>query len=397
MPRNLPNWIEAYLAYTYAQESPDEFHTWVAISCIAGALRRKVWFDMTYFNVYPNMYAVLVAPPGKCKKSTAMKIGRNILTQVPGLHFSPDSTSRERLINDLVTSYVAGEGHSSMTVHSSEFESFLVTSGESMVGFLTDIFDCPPEWQHRTKTSGTAKIRGPFVNMLACTTPDDLARKMSVNAVGIGLTSRVIFVYSHTPRKRPARPKLTPEQKALEELLLDDLNSISQLSGEYQFDSEETGEYYDSWYEDRVSNPNPTDDPRLAGYYERKHVHWLKAAMCFAAAEGDDLILTRHHMDTAMAALEMVEPNMLNVFAGIGANPLQISINDMWADVLGHPDGVPYSRIVARMSYALRLDEIDEVLNVLVRSGKIIRKPPTKPGEDVWYYPNMGAHSNGSE
>ena len=387
MQRNLPNWIQAYMAYTIAQESPDEFHIWVAISCIAGALRRKVWFDMTYFKVYPNMYTVLVAPPGRCKKSTAMKIGRNILTQVPGLHFSPDSTSRERLINDLTASYVAGEGHSSMTAHSSEFESFLVTSGESMVGFLTDIFDCPPEWQHRTKTSGTAKIRAPFFNLLACTTPDDLARKMSVNAVGIGLTSRVIFVYSDTPRKRPARPKLTPDQKALEELLLMDLNTIAQMGGEYKFDSEETGEYYDSWYEERVSNPNPTDDPRLAGYYERKHVHWLKTAMCVAAAESDELILTRKHMDDALQALEMVEPNMLHVFAGVGANPLQVSINEMWADVLGHPDGVPYSRIVQRMSYALRLDEIDEVLSVLTVSGQIRKQSPTKSGEETWYFP----------
>src|SRR5687767_15141767 len=114
--RILEDWIHGYLVYTYNQESPESFHIWVALSNIAGALGRKVWFDMGYFNVYPNLYAVLVAPPGMCKKSTSMRLGRDIITKVPGLHFSPDSTSRERLIQDLAI-------NSWMTGHSSEFAS----------------------------------------------------------------------------------------------------------------------------------------------------------------------------------------------------------------------------------------------------------------------------------
>jgi hypothetical protein len=376
--RNLPNWIKGYLAYTIGQESPDEFHTWVALSCIAGALRRQVWFDMSYFKVYPNMYTVLVAPPGKCKKTTAMRLGRDILIQVPGMFFSPDSTSRERLINDLTASWANGQ--SAMTAHSSEFASFLSTSGETMVEFLTDIYDNPSQWQHRTKTSGTSLIRMPYFNLLACTTPDDLARKMSVNAVGIGLTSRVTFVYADKPRKRP-------EQQALQELLVEDLNTISQISGEYTFDSEDTGAFYDSWYEERVEDPNPTGDPRLAGYYERKHVHWLKVAMCCAAAQSDELVITMQHMVMALEALEMIEPKMLQVYAGVGTNPLQINVNQMWAEVLSNPNGVTYGRILERMYYACSEEQINEVLRVLVATKKIRREDPKKPGDEAKYYP----------
>src|SRR3954464_12186530 len=121
--RLLPNWIQAYLAYTAESESPEEYHKWVAISVIAGALRRRVFFPMGYFQLYPNQYIVMVGPPGRCKKSTAMRIGRALLGAVPDLKFTTDSVTRERLIQDLTQAH--SDGHSSMTAYSSELATLL--------------------------------------------------------------------------------------------------------------------------------------------------------------------------------------------------------------------------------------------------------------------------------
>ncbi len=367
--RKVPDWITAYLAYTYDQESPESFHIWNSLSNIAGALRRQVWFDMGYFKVYPNLYVVLVAPPGRCKKTTSMRLARDILVDVPGLHFTPDSTSREKLILTMSQKY--SDGQSAITAHSGEFASFLATSAENMVGFLTDIFDCPGEWKHETKGTGTNLIRAPFFNLLACTTPDDLARKMSINAVGIGLTSRVIFVYEDTPRIRDPIPTLTADQQALIELLTEDLGTISQIRGEYKFDSPETKESYSKWYRDHLINPNPTGDPRLSGFYERKHIHWLKTAMCMAAAESDELVLTQYHMDRAMMALELVEPNMIHVFAGVGRNPLHADLNEMLGEVLSDPDGVDRGEVFRRMHYSCTREEIESLLMIAKEMGYI--------------------------
>ena len=122
--RSLPawtNWIEAYLAYTNESESPEEYHKWVAISTIAGAMRRRSFYDYGYFLAYPNMYIVLVGPAGRCKKSIAMRIGRGMLSEVPNVNFTTDSITRERLIQDLTQ--VTKDGHSTMTAYSSEFAS----------------------------------------------------------------------------------------------------------------------------------------------------------------------------------------------------------------------------------------------------------------------------------
>ncbi|MCI0558266.1 MAG: DUF3987 domain-containing protein, partial [Nitrososphaera sp.] len=185
--RKLPNWIQAYLTFTNESESPEEYHKWVAITTIAGAMRRRAFYDMGYFVPYPNMYVVLVGPAGRCKKSTAMRIGRSILSEVPGINFTTDSVTRERLIQDL--SQIYKDGHSSMTAYSSEFATLLTSSGMDMVNFLTDIYDSPPEWSHKTKMGGTNRIKAPCLNLVGATTPDWIARAMPLDTVGIGLTS----------------------------------------------------------------------------------------------------------------------------------------------------------------------------------------------------------------
>ena len=55
-------WLENYLKYTSAQESPDAFHLWTGLSVLAGALQRRVYFKQGYFRVFPNLYIVLCAP-----------------------------------------------------------------------------------------------------------------------------------------------------------------------------------------------------------------------------------------------------------------------------------------------------------------------------------------------
>ena len=46
---------------------PYKFATWTAISAIAGALGRKCWFSMPNYDVRPNLFIVLVGPPGTNK------------------------------------------------------------------------------------------------------------------------------------------------------------------------------------------------------------------------------------------------------------------------------------------------------------------------------------------
>jgi len=366
--RKLPNWLQAYLAYTAESESPDEYHTWVGISSIAAVLRRRVFFDMGYFLVYPNMYIVLVSPAGRCKKSTAMRMGKGLFTQIPDIEFSADSTTRERFIQDLSMAFK--QEQSALTVHSSEFASMLTSSGMDMVVFLTDIFDSPLEWSHKTKVSGTQKIKAPYLNMLAGTTPDWIAKAMPLDTIGIGLTSRIIFIFHDTPRVRDPIPKLSPEQVALGHLLVSDLQAISRINGEYKF-SPEANEVYTKWYRARTQHPNPTGDPRLNGFYERKPIHLIKLAIIVAASMRDETTIEASDLEAAMQLFDTAEAKMPKVFANVGKNPLAVDIEDTLAVVLSRPEGITKAELLNMFKHSVRLEEMFEVLDTLVVIGKI--------------------------
>lgn len=379
MTRHLPNWLDAYLVYTNESESPEAFHLWVGASVIAGALERQVYFEYGYFLLYPNLYVILVSPPGRCKKSTAMRIGRSFLGNVQGIKFTTDSISRERLIQDLSQSYQ--DGQSAMTAYSSEFASLLTTSGMDMVVFLTDIYDCPSEWAHKTKSGGTNTIKAPYLNVIGGTTPDWMARAMPLDTVGIGLTSRVLFIYEDTPRIRPPFPVLSAAQKKLGELLIEDLVQISLISGEYTL-SPDAKAYYEHWYTTRTSGDQ--QDPRLSGYFERKPNHVIKLAMVMQAAQNNDLVISLPTLEYAMNVAEKAEAKMHRVFAFVGKNPLNADIEEALSVILRSPEGASKQELITMFRYNVRLEELAEVLDTLVSAGAVTLK------QDGRYYALRG-------
>lgn len=369
--------------------SPENYHVWVAVSSIAAALRRKAFFVMPYFTLYPNLYVVLVGPPGRVKKSTAMRMGRNVASQIAGVEFSVDSTTRERLIQDMSQSLK--DGQSPLTVHSTEFATFLTSSGMDMVNFLTDVYDSPEEWTHKTKGGGTNKIKAPFLNLVGATTPDWIARAMPLDTIGVGFTSRVIFVFADTPRVRDPFAELSPEQLLVREMLIKDLGAIAQIAGRYQF-TDEAKEMYREWDKQHQANPNPGGDPRLAGYFERKPMHLIKIAMVIAASKRDDLLIFEEDYVQALALLEQTESGMSSVFASLGRNPLFADQETTFLAFIQNPEGFTKGELLDRYGYNLRKEEMEEILETLIARGKL-----KYDGTNGKYAYIRGAASTGGE
>lgn len=366
------SWLRAYLLYTHEILSPESFNLWVGISVIASALQRKVFIPVNQFMCYPNDYVVLIGPPGTMK-STAMRAGREILSKVPNLHTTTDSTSREKLILNLSTSF--RDGHSSMTAHCSELASFFTTSKMDMVNFLTDIYDSPPEWSHDTKLGGVNKIKFPCLNLLAATTPASFAKEVPAETSGIGLTSRMIFIQESKPRVRPWRTAEDPNKAILREMLGQDLIRISSLKGEYQIDPE-ADTFYDQWFQGQLENPNTSGDLALGPYYARKHTHILKLSMVVAAASRDELVIFKDDIQTAMDILRDAEKNMSNVFAGYGMNPLAFSLQQVAMTILdAGMDGMRYQELLGLFARDVSEEDLLRVLGTLEKVGQVTRKP----------------------
>ena len=331
MGRELNNWIDAYIEYTDSSESPLSYHTWSALSVIAGALRRNVYLQWGLGQViYPNMYIVLVGASGRTRKGSALGIAKEFLKSISSVSVAPESsTGREAMIlamkranntyEDPVTKEIKNQ--CSISAVSEELSVFLGQGNITYLANLTDWYDSKDEWEYESVGRGRDRLVGLCLNLIGGTAPDWLQSMIPAEAVGGGFTSRVIFIVEERKRKSVPKHIMTPRELELRELLIADLERISKMIGPFRMDRE-AEELYTQWYIDedtKLSNGQPViEDPRFAGYCERRATHIRKIMMCCSAARSDDLIITANDFYRAKEFLAQAEVHMGKTFGGLG-------------------------------------------------------------------------------
>jgi hypothetical protein len=322
--RLCPDWLEGFLTLTERSEPPYTYKLWVGMSLIASALRRKCVLNWGTMSIYPNMYVVLVGPSGKCRKGTAMTPGMKFLKEM-GLKVAAESITREALIrelkqsNDTQIDVKTGDMylHASLTIYSQELTVFLGYNNQALMADLTDWYDCRDTWTYRTKNMGTDEIIGVWVNLIGATTPDLLQTTLPRDAIGGGLTSRIIFVFEHNKSKITPADFQTAEERMLQKQLLTDLEKICIMSGEFKC-TEGYIEKYTNWYLAYSHGKPPFDDYRFSGYFERRPTHLRKICMILSASRTSDRIITVEDFDRALYILELTEQKMPYTFSGVG-------------------------------------------------------------------------------
>jgi len=269
------------------------------------------------------MYIVLVGPSG-CRKGTAMGPGFSMLRGL-GIKLAAEAITREALIRELKTctnTQASGDQmfmHSSLTIFSQELTVFLGYSNMQLMADLCDWFDCRDTWTYRTKSQGTDEITGVWVNLFGATTPELIQTTLPRDAIGGGLTARMIMVYAARKGKTISIPHLTPEEKELGLVLSADLEKINMLSGEFKV-SPDFIDYWIDWYPMQDKTP-PFEDTRFTGYIERRGMHTLKLSMIVNASRTSDMVMTSYDLQRAIQLLSDVESKMPHVFSGFGKSP----------------------------------------------------------------------------
>lgn len=382
--RHFDNWLKAFVEYASFGEAPIRMYFWTGVSTLAGALQRKVWIDQAYFKWYPNFYVILVAPPGIVSKSTTASIGMRLLRRVPGVKFGPDVVTWPALVEAFAEATEGVEfengdilASSPLTLESSELGNLLNPADREMVDLLVSLWDGRDVFEKKTKFSGTDLIEGPWINLIACTTPAWIAGNFPEYMVGGGFTSRCVFVYAEEKRQYVAYPGLQvpKDLKALEEKLVEDLVHIHQnLKGEYRL-SPDAVRWGEEWYHAHYkAKPAHLDDERFGGYLARKQSHIHKLAMVLSAAERDNLVITTEDLAVADTMTTDLEAEMAMVFGKIGRSEASNSAEQL-LNFIKRYGKVPYAdayRHVHRHFPSAR--EYEDVLQGLIRSGLILMK-----------------------
>lgn len=381
MSRNYRNWIEAYVRHTRYSESPDNFHFWTGVATVAGALRRRVWIDQRIFQWVPNFYIILVGPPGVAAKSTSIRQGISLLEKVEGIHFGPQSMTWQSLAQDLervreavIINEEQTEVMSCVTISISELGTFLKADDDSLVSTLIAMWDGQKEsFKHSTKTQGTTEILNPWVNIIGCTTPSWIRANVPVSMIGGGLTSRIIFVYGEQKRQLVAYPGAHVPSSSFQkekDLLIEDLQQIADLKGEYML-SDEATKWGEEWYVKlNQHRPEHMRSERFDGYIARKQTHLHKLAIVFAAAKRSQLVIEKEDLEEADLAITDIEFDMLKVFNSIGVTPTVQNTLEV-KSLIKNAGKIEYSHLWRIMQRTMPLKEFIEAIKGLLASNEI--------------------------
>ena len=327
MARNYKDWLTAFVQYASYTEAPALMHFFAGVSAVAGALRRKVWFDQVFFRWYPSFYIVFVAPPGIVAKSTTADVAMELLREVPGIKFGPDSVTWQSLVKTFSEANEAfdynGAWHpmSPINLVASEFKNLIDFNNREMINLFITLWDGRQRYEKETKMSGDDVVEAPWINVIACTTPHWIADNMSQITIGGGFTSRCIFIYADKKEKYAAylEDSVPTDIQQTRIKLVQDLEHISlNLVGPYKL-SKDGKKWGQEWYEHLwKSEYNEASEDWKNGYIARKQTHLHKLAMVLAASAGDKMTIEKDHLQLANIMLEETEQNAAKVFSKIG-------------------------------------------------------------------------------
>lgn len=387
--RRLANWIDSFLEYSDVISSPRLFRKWAAISILAGVMEKKVWVRTKGSNLYPNLYVILVGPPG-VGKSAVLSQSERMLRAIPELHVAPSSLTTASLIDTLEianrkiirpTQTPNFVQFNSLLVVASELGVFLPAYDPPFMNTLTKMYDGELyEERRRTGKKNHVRIDNPQLHIIGGTTPSYLNSFLPDGAWDQGFTSRTIFVYSGEPVRTPLFSD-EDEFNHLEHIyinLVHDLKLVAQCFGKMTWD-QEAADAIVAW--DNAGLPPVPEHGKLAHYNSRRLAHAIKLCMVASASRGSDLRVSLSDYQTALDWLLEAEALIPDIFRSYGVSAEGRVMEDAWYYVFKNYSKnqrpTPHHHLMHFLKDRAPSHTIPKIIDIMVQSHmlKIVTVP----------------------
>lgn len=363
---------------TDGTQSPRIFRLWTAAGIIGAALERKAWIRaFGGRTLYPNLYTLLVGPPG-VGKTDAIRECFEFAESIADLHMAPSNVSRASLADNINTAErsllrpletPAHVTFNALFAASDEFGVFLQQYESSFMSSLNKFYDGTIYTEDKRGLKKPIRIERPLLSILAGTTPAWLGDTLPESAWSEGFSSRLIMIFSG--ERIIVDPFAEPEYKdGLRAQLELDLKDIYSLYGQFLFD-EPVVEAFRAWYLGGCE-PRP-EHPRLEHYLPRRHIHFLKLAMVFSASRSNELVIRMEDYQNAMDMFLEAESYMPDVFRAMKSVRSDSNVMDeCWQYVYNtfHKEGKPVAehRIINFLRERVPGYNVTNVLNIMVQA-----------------------------
>lgn len=351
-------------------------------------MQRRVWVESANGVLYPNLYILLVAPPGIGKSETIRRVG-DLWRATENLHVAPNSVTRAALIDVLARSTVKStlpggnfQLFHGLNVAASEFGVLCPAHDLEFLNTLNDIFDCGPVFsEERRHRKEQVDIKEPILNILGGTQPGFLSELLPEQAWSMGFTARLLMIYSATPVQIDpfAPPEHLAAYNAGMSQLKQDLTHITQLYGRMQW-TQEAAQAFMTWYRAGMQ-PAPVHS-RLQHYATRRLLYIFKLAMISSVSRSSDLQVELVDLTRAQDWLLEAEDKMPDIFRDMAGKSDKQVIDDlhdyMWRLFVRDKKPIHESRIVGFLQGKVPAEKVLRVLDLCERS-RVIERDPTNP------------------
>lgn len=393
------DWIEEFLAYSDGQPSPAIFREWAAIATLGAAAERRLYVEVSQRQLYPNLYVLLVGPPGS-GKTVAIDLTRDLLRNArPGgkrFHLAPSSVTSAALldsIQDASRLLMTEEGpieYRSLIAQSSEFGVLVPSHDLEFMAQLNDIFDNPQVFSQRRRHQNAGKtneILLPQLNILAGAQPGFLNSLLPEEAWSMGFTSRLIMIYAPSA---PVVELFADNRASFSHMqgLSAGLTTVGKMIGRLGW-HRDAAEYISEWH--RTGCKPVPESPRLQHYISRRSLMTIKLSMIAAISRealehaGDEANgvavpnISLADVQRAQNWLLHAEQLMPDIFREMNGKSDYQVLEELhfflWGIWAKKPKPIPLSTITyylaARVPHekVLRLIDIAEKSNMLVREA----------------------------
>ena len=342
LTRKLPCFIEGFIEAARPLGIPEAFMKWAGIWAVAVALGRHIWVLNAKGAAYPNLYVMMIAPPGAGKTQAENLLYPFLQDMKSGAYVSAQHVSKAALIDELkdnvVTRQISVEEaliYHHAIILTSEFTETFEGYDTHLLGTLSHWWDCPEYFRERKRHLGDPiVIRNIVCNLLSGVQPTILAHNFPDSAWYGGFLARTIFVYvPHSldillwdvEGSAGTVYQDHIDGEAYKELVTD-LGSICNMIGEMVPDKTYLKEY-NQWKQVDQQRPRPRH-PRLMYYLQRREHNLIKLSMISAAARGS-MALEGMDFLRARTWLEDTEANLDDVFIEMATSDELTLMNDL--------------------------------------------------------------------
>lgn len=383
-------WLDAYVKYCGRRtDAPAAFHEALGLVLLSAMVGRRGLLHLSHGDLCPSIWLLIVADSTIYRKSTALDLARELLSQVSEELLAPNDFTPQRFV-----AILAEHDGQALVFARDEFSGFLdgLNRLDFMAGLkeqLCDIYDGRRFRREKMIRAGQAEqwkydIKAPFLSIMAGTTLERFVDVARVEDVHSGFLPRWIFVTADGPPGEHREIGEFTEAMRLEQLaLVDYLKAIQRTPIHLRVDRV-VFDRFNAYTRDLEAEARAAPHSNLIGIVGAR-LSWtaFRAAVLLAVAEGtaDDDGVTHVSLPHLFRGIDLAETwrhGAIELLSSLAPSKFERYASRLVALVRAHPNLTRRSAMRSlRVSKKLMTD-LEETVEE--RGEVIVRRFPIAGG-----------------